>query len=165
MRGENSYSPKILSRGSVNFDKTTPVKMDHQFSLAKQSNFSAQSHRSSVRSISHEYLQRTNKKNFVIDDANPSFLDHQHLSFSAQKMPRDNFKGESSQNDILNHVLKQINSIKIENLELKKMVQNQRSRSVNSNRQSVNFTGLQSIESIQSEKVKKKKKKKQNDVS
>jgi hypothetical protein len=48
LRNENSYSPKIISRASQN--KTTPIKMDHQFSLAKHSNLSV--HSGSVRSIS-----------------------------------------------------------------------------------------------------------------
>jgi hypothetical protein len=81
-------------------------------------------------SITQKYLLNTNKKNteqklqtFAISNYNMDQSIAMDKSGSFDIMAENNNQSsKSGQEPILNHILKQINSLKVENLELKKMM-------------------------------------------
>ena len=125
----NSY----IVVGDARKEAHTPVEVGRELTLAND--FSRSEKNTKERSISKEYLERTNKK-------------RNSMSFSATRNKQSaSFLGETSGNQqmmsqsvsvqepILNHIMKQINSLKVENLELKKMISN---NALNSRRPSKN---------------------------
>lgn len=115
----------------------TPIQAEHDSRLSLVNDFSRTSHKSK-RSISQEYLQRSNHKHqkrnsmsFSASLQNPSGFGDQQMDAGQSQQPPLTYvdtsvmSGNIAQPNVLNHIMKQINSLKVENLELKKMVNSQ----------------------------------------